>query len=300
MILVVGATGDLGTAICRRLATEGYAVGALIRPGTDAAHLGRMGVELVAGDLRDADSVRSACAQADAVIATASATLPSARGSDFDSVEGDGYFNLLRACQRSPLERVVFVSVPVTPWDELVSGHRYKRINEDRLKRSGVSYTIIRSAPFVDHALCLMGTRVSLRGGGRHGHRRNPFFRAYMQGPGRLMDGPGMALVPGNGWTRHAFVTVEDVAGFVAEALFCGAAADTTLHLGGPQLLTWNDLVEVCSRVLSRQIRRVPVPSTTLRLYHMLLARVAPHVSPAKRSATVAATSDIHRLPAIP
>ncbi len=279
MILVVGATGHLGTVICRRLATEGYAVRALVRRGSDATHLERMGVELVRGDLRNADSVRAACAQVDAVVATANAALPSRRNTDFDSVEGDGYFNLLRACQRNPLDRIVFLSVPVTPWDDLVPGYRYKRINEDRVRRSGVPFTIIRSAPFMDDCLALIGSRVPLRGGTIHGHRRHWFSRAYMALLGRLVDGPGVALIPGDGWTRHAFVAVEDVAGYTIEALFSGTAEDRTLNLGGPEILSWNEAVDACGRVAGRTLGRIRVPATALRLQQLCLARAMPHVS---------------------
>jgi NADH dehydrogenase len=53
MILVVGATGLLGSEICRRLRARGRPVRALVRPGsTKAAALRAIGVETVEGDLR--------------------------------------------------------------------------------------------------------------------------------------------------------------------------------------------------------------------------------------------------------
>jgi uncharacterized protein YbjT (DUF2867 family) len=280
MILVVGATGQLGTAVCTRLASEGYQVRALVRPGSRYQHLGRLGVELILGDLLDPDSVRSASRDIDAVVATANASLPRQRGSSFDAVEGDGYFNLLRVCRRLQIERFVFVSVPVTPYDDLVPTFRYKRLNEERLRQSGLPYTIVRTAPFMDEWLALLGSGLPLRGEEAHTLRRGYWFSTlYMAVASRLMDVLGVALVPGHGWTRHPFVAVEDVARYLVEALFQPAAADTVLNLGGPEILTWNEAVDACSRALGRTIRKVHVPAVLFRLHQVALSRLAPAAS---------------------
>lgn len=277
MILVVGATGHLGTTICRRLGAAGYPVCALVRPGSDYRHLTTLGVPTLEGDLRRADSVREAVAGADAVVATANAVFPSSRRDDFDTVEGDGYFNLIRACQRNPVERLVFVSLPVTPWDDLVPSYRFKRQNESRIQRSGVPFTILRAAPFMDDWLAFMGTTVPLRGNGPHALRRRCWFsRLYVALTGHLMQWPGVALVPGTGWARHAFVTVEDVAGFSIDALFSREAEDRIVNVGGPEILTWNEAVDACARAFGCTLRRIPVPSGLYRAQQMALARISP------------------------
>lgn len=280
MILVVGATGHLGATVCRELATAGYPVRALVRPRSDVRHLAGMGIELCRGDLRNADSVRAACDRVDAVVSTANAGAPADRHTTFPTVEGDGYFNLIRACQRTPIDRFVFLSLPVTPWDDLVPSYRYKRRNENRLHRSGVPFTILRCAPFMDDWLALLGTTIPLRGDRQHVLRRPFWFpRLYMTLAGSLMDPCGLALVPGTGWTRHAFVAVEDVARCVVDALSTSTAADVTVHLGGPEILTWNEAVDAWARTLGRRVRRVPVPSWGYRANQLLVAPFAPAVA---------------------
>jgi uncharacterized protein YbjT (DUF2867 family) len=49
--LVVGATGELGTALVRALSASGHSVRALVRPGAHATHLMGNSVVLVQGDL---------------------------------------------------------------------------------------------------------------------------------------------------------------------------------------------------------------------------------------------------------
>jgi dihydroflavonol-4-reductase len=68
MILVTGATGFVGNHLVRLLVDRGERVRVLIRPGADPRPLAGMDVEMVNGDLRNADSVNYACAGATRVI----------------------------------------------------------------------------------------------------------------------------------------------------------------------------------------------------------------------------------------
>jgi len=78
MNLVVGATGTLGSEICRLLVAAGQPVRALIRATADAdkaARLERTGVTLVRGDLKDRASLDRACRGVNTVVSTASSTI---------------------------------------------------------------------------------------------------------------------------------------------------------------------------------------------------------------------------------
>ena len=61
MILVVSATGQVGSLVVRRLREQGRAVRALVRrAGPAATDLTAIGAELALGDLRDAASITAA------------------------------------------------------------------------------------------------------------------------------------------------------------------------------------------------------------------------------------------------
>src|SRR6266446_4376372 len=100
MILIVGATGQLGTALVRRLASKGEKVRAFVRPTSKSEHLKDPNVELAFGDLRDADSLEAACKGADVIIATANTVAPNAKYS-FEQIEAQGYRNLLASAKRA-------------------------------------------------------------------------------------------------------------------------------------------------------------------------------------------------------
>ena len=69
--LVTGATGLLGNNIVRQLLDRGEAVRVLARLECDTRPLDGLSVETVAGDIRDVDSVKRACAGVDVVIHSA-------------------------------------------------------------------------------------------------------------------------------------------------------------------------------------------------------------------------------------
>ena len=55
--LVTGASGFVGSAVARALLAEGYSVRALVRPASPRTNLDGLAVEIVEGDVRDADAV---------------------------------------------------------------------------------------------------------------------------------------------------------------------------------------------------------------------------------------------------
>lgn len=65
--LVTGATGLLGSHIAEKLVARGDRIRALVRPGSRTAFLENLGVEIVVGNLADADSVSRAVRGVDEV-----------------------------------------------------------------------------------------------------------------------------------------------------------------------------------------------------------------------------------------
>ena len=71
MILVAGATGELGRVICRKLTERGGMVYGMVRAGSSpaaVAELEAMGVVPVQADLGNRESLRDACSGCDSVV----------------------------------------------------------------------------------------------------------------------------------------------------------------------------------------------------------------------------------------
>ncbi len=161
-VLVVGATGQLGTAVVDRLRKTGQRVRALVRPGS-TREFAAEGVELACGDLREPESLVAACQGMATVVATANAVVPRGKPT-FAEVEDTGYANLIDACKAENVRRIVFMSVVPTPYDKSVTTFRLKREIEEKIQGSGLAYSIFRGDFFMDDWFALMGSTIPLRG----------------------------------------------------------------------------------------------------------------------------------------
>jgi dihydroflavonol-4-reductase len=107
-VLVTGASGFLGWHVARVLLERGYAVRALVRPGSRVRELD---VETVAGDLRDAASLERAAAGCGLVFHVAADYRLWARNpDDLYRSNVDGTRHLLQAARNAGVERVVYTS----------------------------------------------------------------------------------------------------------------------------------------------------------------------------------------------
>jgi NADH dehydrogenase len=278
-ILIVGATGQLGTAVLQRLTHSERAVRAFVRPTSPRGAIETTSAELAFGDLRDAASVEAACRGVDTVIATANAVVP--RGSEtFEETEGLGYRQLIAASRASGVKRFVFMSVPVMPDEIKVTTFRIKRDIERELQSSGIPSTIFRGSLFMDDWFALMGSSIPLRGSEAHTLRRPFWFStAFMKLVGRSIERHGLALVPGRGTARHAFVALRDVAAFLARAAERDDAGSAIYNIGGPEVLSWNDVVATFERVLGRKVRAIHTPASVYRAVAVLLEPFSPAAS---------------------
>jgi NADH dehydrogenase len=227
MILVAGATGDLGGAIVRRLLADGKPVRALVRSADRGEPLRRAGAEVAIGDLKDSSSLAAACRGVDTVITTANSAR---RGGDDtpQSVDAEGNRNLIDAATAAGVGQFIFVSAlgasPASPVPFLAAKGR----TEEYLRASGLPYTIVSPTAFME------------------------------VWTSRLVGAPARAGRPvtlvGDGRRRHSFISAADVASFVVAAVGHPAASNAHLVIGGPEAISFRDVVAIYERVLGRTI----------------------------------------------
>ena len=108
--LITGATGFVGGHVAELLVERGERVRALVRPTSDTAFLRGLGVDLVEGDLSDPASLRRAVAGADVVYHCAAKVGDWGPWRMFQALVIDATANLLEACRRESVGRVLHVS----------------------------------------------------------------------------------------------------------------------------------------------------------------------------------------------
>ena len=274
MILVVGATGNLGSAVTRMLLAQGQPIRILVRPQSNYQPLADAGAQVVLGDLKQRDSLDAACQGADTIITTANSA---ARGGEDNpqTVDLQGNHNLIDAAKAAGVKQFIFVSVLTADANSPVPFIQAKGKTEDALRESGIPYTILAPNGYMEVMLAgvvgmpaLMGQPVTIVGGGRR---------------------------------KHSFISVGDVAAFMLAAIGNPAAINQKLLLGGPQPLSYRDAVEIYERVLARPIpvRSVaagsPVPGLPEKMAQML-AGMDTYDSPIDMTQT-ARTFGIHLTP---
>lgn len=227
MILVVGATGNLGRSIARALLAEGRNVRILVRPGSSYRELVDEGAEPVTGDLKEPASLHAACAGVDAVVTTANAV---GRGGEdtIESVDLHGNQHLIDAAEAEGVRRFVFTSVLGASTESPASLIRAKGEAEQRLMESAMTWTILQPNLFMDTWLPM------------------------------VVGGPAFAGQPvtlvGEGRRRHSMVAMRDVASYAVAALKREEGNNQRLLIGGPDAISWRDAVAAFEHELGREL----------------------------------------------
>jgi uncharacterized protein YbjT (DUF2867 family) len=233
MILVVGATGHLGLAVCRRLAQRADTVRALVRSTSDpriVAEISALGIDLAYGDLQDRPSLDAACRGVDSVISSAS-SISSRVGSYIATVDLEGQRNLIEAATGAAVDHFAFVTLSgnMTTDSPL---NRAKRTIETSVRDSGMSYTILRSS----------------------------FFMEYWLSPLIGFDYPNhKATIFGAGENPITWITIDDAARSAAATVGNAAARDQVIEIGGPEILSPIEALRVFEdRIGPFEVRYIP------------------------------------------
>jgi len=227
MILVAGATGQLGGIITRRLLAQGQPVRILVRPQSSFQPLVEAGGLPVFGDLKDRASLDPACEGIETIITTAN----SARRGGEDNVQTvdlEGNRNLIDAAKAAGVKQFIFTSALGADINSPVPFIQAKAKTEAYLRDSGMMYTILAPNIYMD---MWVGMVIGMP----------------------LQAGQPVTLV-GEGRRKHSFVAVRDVAAFATAAVGQPEAMNQYLAIGGPDALSWRDVVATFERVLDREV----------------------------------------------
>jgi uncharacterized protein YbjT (DUF2867 family) len=264
VILVAGGTGTLGTRVVRLLTDRGQPVRVLTRDPERTARL-PAGVETFAGDLRDPAAVAGAVRGCATVVSAVHGFAGPGRTSP-DAVDRDANLALVRAAAAAGVEHLVLVSVLGAAPDHPMSLHRAKHTAEQALQTSGLAWTIVRPAPFLETWTGITGARLA---------------------------GGGQALVFGSGRNPINFVSGDDVAAVVELAVRDHALRGQVLEVAGPANLSFTQLADPLVAASGRSGRTRHLPLPLLRAMSVLARPVAPAFARQAQAAVVMNTTDM-------
>jgi uncharacterized protein YbjT (DUF2867 family) len=264
-VFVTGATGFVGPKVANAIAAAGHDVRVLERtPGAAAG----VDAEAVPGDVTDAESLRRAVEGCEVVVHLVAIRQGSAE--QFERVMIEGTRNLIAACDAG-VRRFVLMSALGTTAEtkDLVPYFNAKWTEEQDVKASGLEHVIFRPS-FIF---------------GRDGGILPTFMKMARLAP--------VTGIIGSGEQRIQPIWIDDVGAYFAAAVDKPEAANRTFELGGPSVVTWNELWKRIRAVLG--IRRRPtlhIPTGLMRLPATVTERLPGNIPLTRDLLTMLETGD--------
>ncbi len=268
-VLVTGATGFVGPKVANAIVAAGHEVRVLERKPGSAARAGVTDAEAVRGDMTDSASLGLATAGMDVVVHLVA--IRQGSGAAFQRVMVEGTRNLIAAAKQAEAGRFVLMSALGTNEEtkDLVPYFNAKWTQEQDVKASELEHVIFRPS-FVF---------------GRDGGILPTFMRMARLAP--------VTGIVGSGEQRIQPIWVDDVGAYFAQAVEKEEAANRTFELGGPDVVTWNELWQRIRAVL--RIRRRPtlhLPTSLMKIPAAVTERLPGNIPLTRDLLTMLETGD--------
>ncbi len=251
-VLVTGATGYIGGRLVPQLLDAGHEVRCAARnPAKLASRPWRSDVEVVAADLFDEASLEAACEGVEAVYYLVHAM--DGRG-DFEARDREAASNLRDAAAAAGVRRIIYLGGLGGSGDEPLSKHLRSRQEVGRVLADGsVPVTELRAAVII--------------GSGS----------ASFEMLRHLTEVLPVMVTPRWVDTRCQPIAIRDVLHYLVSVVEEEATAGQVLEIGGPQVLTYREMMQTYAEAagLSRRVV-LPVPVLTPGLSSLWIGLVTP------------------------
>lgn len=223
MILVVGATGNIGGEVAQLLAAKGLPLRVLARDVAKASAQFGEGVEVVQGDLRDPASLPAALDGVEKVFLVTAMAL--------DQVAMKNA--LIDAAAEAGVKHIVMSTGIGAAPDAPVQFGRWHGESQERAKQSGMDWTFVQPTFFMQNFLMSAPT---------------------------LVDHGAFYLPLGEN-SPVSWVDARDIAAVAATALTEPGHAGRAYTLTGPEAVSCEQIAETMGEVFDKPVRYVPVSS---------------------------------------
>ena len=221
MILLTGATGKTGSATAKALNEKGITFRALIRNEEKRADIESLGGEVVIGSIENKEAVDQSMVD----VETALILLPNSENQL--SLEKQ----LVDSAKQAGAKRVVKMSsIEATP-DATSPIPKLHLESEEYIKQSGLSWTMIKPNFYMQNLLASAGT---------------------------IKDQGKIFLPMGEGKT--GMIDTTDVGKVLAKVLSEDGHESMNHEITGPEILSFNEVAEIFSKGLDKQVDYVDVP----------------------------------------
>lgn len=243
-IAVIGGTGFVGGYVIEALASAGHAVSVLVRPGSEDK-LGQTSFwRITQGDLNDDPAIDATLTDCDAVVYSVGLLREFPRqGITYENTQYEGVVRVVASAKRNNVDRFLLLSangikMPGTPYQET----KYRA--EEHLRKSGLDATIFRPSVIFGDPRGTMEFATQL-------------YRDMVATPFPAIGFNHVLMSP-------AFI--GDIAAAVANSLQQQSSTGQTYLLGGPDILSWPEMVRRIATAVGRKKWIVPMPIGLMKL----------------------------------
>ncbi|MBI2171348.1 MAG: complex I NDUFA9 subunit family protein [Chloroflexi bacterium] len=273
-VLVTGATGFVGRHVVKTLAERGHTVRAVGRSRGREEAVAGSGVEIAYADVSDPSTWKAAMDGVDAVVHLV-AIIRERRGMTFDAVNHQGTANVAAAAKERGVGAFMHLSAVGAQDDAGFPYLRSKWLGEQAVAHSGVSYTILRSSlifgPGDEFINALAGT-----------------VKAF-------------PIVPlaGDGRAKFQPIHVLDASRCIADALEREDLRGKAVEIGGPEQLTYDQIVDAIALTYFLHRWKLHVPIPIMRVLVWLMERLLPNPPITMHQLNMLALDNVARLGAV-
>jgi NADH dehydrogenase len=240
-VFVTGSTGFVGSHVLNELVGKGHQVVALVRPGSEHKLKKPDEVEVAFGDVTEIADLQEGMQGCDAIIHLVGIirAFPN-KGITFERMHTEATGNVVQAAKEAGVERLLHMSALGVREDGPTPYLRTNFAAEELVRGSGLIYTIFRPSLIF----------------GRGGEAINMFA-----------DMVKKIVVPiiGDGKYRFQPVSVTTVAQGFEKSLEIEKAQGKILDVGGPDNVTFDEIMDTLAKVMGKTIVKVHIPVFPLK-----------------------------------
>ncbi len=229
MILITGATGNIGSEVIQLLRPLGIPLRALVRDPQRAIALQEAGVELVPGSFEQPETLHAALAGIDTAFLLSPSTPEQVHLQR----------NFVDIAKRTGVRHLVKLSGAGASEDNPQQFARWHWQVEQYIRSSGIPFTFVQPVYFMQNFLG--------------------------KDTAQMLAQQGRFAAPIKADLRFTIVDTRDIAAVVARTLSEQGHEGQTYVLTGPELLSSNEQAEHFSRLLGKPVTFMEVPAATFR-----------------------------------
>ena len=264
-LLILGASGVLGSAATKYFLKTGFTVTAFVRNKNKAADLEKSGAKLIIGDLTNPGSIKDCCKNMDVVITAAHGMLGKGKNKS-QNIDETGHRLLIDEALQSGVKHFIYTSVNNASENHPIDFFRTKYVIEQYLVNSGLNYTILRLPAFMEwHVYNLLGKNIVQK---------------------------GKTTILGKGMNPTNFIAVKDIVAALDKIILDENYYNKLIPVAGPQNLTKNKIAELFGKALNIKPKIGHVPVGVLKLFSVLFQPVHPGVARIMKLAIATEQSD--------